>query len=577
MKNLVPLIVCTLLGSATFTQCTSEEDMKEILEELEKVDSTFVNDNDSITEDDDSITEDNDSIIGEEDSIVGDVDTIAIAKKPNPLYDLMVNDNSITLFCQALDTTGIGDLLGELGGIDTTYNASNYSNYYYTADFWREVAVVPPYKKKAFTLFVETDEILKNKYGITNLEELSALAKQIYDQTYPEDAGLFDDDVTNPKNPLYRFVAYHILTRDVQNLHRLTGLIVNKGIVNGPLGIKTGMMNPIEWYQTLLPFTMIKCEKLTVSRWKGSDCTLKNYYLNRRWDNQHQIRGAEVANTDVPSNAMNGRYFYADDLVAFTTDVRDKVQNMLIRMDFSTVFPELMTMDIRQNGDPTNDDNSGSSDETFKNGKNYWFPDEYLEGVSSLSFSNEGRFVYRRPHWNFWSYQGDEMMLYGDYDIEFTLPPVPFSGEWQVRLGYCALGTRGVAQIYVDNIPQIRDLDMRVYLDDDRIMGLSFSERSYIEMSNREKTEDQKALKRKGYYRGPYGGYHTDGHVVNEFVTNARTHRRVLCQIYIDDKKEHTLRIKNIGNNLGNNNEFNLDYLELVPQNVYNQEFESDL
>ena len=239
---------------------------------------------------------------------------------------------------------------------------------------------------------------------------------------------------------------------------------------------------------------------------------------------------------------------------------------MLIRMDFSTVFPELMSQGIRQNGDPTKDDNSSVADETFQNGKNYWFPDGYLDGLKV----KKGYVVYRRPHWNHWNYQGDEFNLFGDYDIEISLPPVPFSGEWQVRLGYCALVTRGIAQIYYDGIPQGAPLDMRIYLDDEQILGTAFGNyNSYFSMSIQERILDQKALKEKGYYRGPYGGYHTDGNVMNEFVTNPRTYRKVIYQGYMDHTKTHFLRIEQIGDKIGNNNEFGLDYIELVPKVVY--------
>ena len=400
-------------------------------------------------------------------------------------------------------------------------------------------------------------------------EDLAAKAKSIYDATYPQDAGKYDDDYENPKNPLNRFVRYCILNRDVKGWDYITTKEFHQGVVQGALGIKTDKMNPIDWYQTLLPGTMIKFEQLTMRQYVGNG-TLNQRYANRRYDANYQIEGACISPTiesDYIQDAPNGRYFYVDDIIAFSPDVRDKVQNMRIRMDFSTVFPELMTHDIRLNGDPTTDDNSASPDETFKNGRNYYFPAGYLDGVTS---KGNCFFVYRRPHWNFWSYQGDELNLFGDYDFEFRLPPVPYSGEWQVRLGFCALGTRGIAQIYYDNIPQGIPLDMRIFLDDERVMGTDFSEISYTSMTDEEKAEDQKALKNKGFYRGAYGGYHSDGNVINEFVTNPRTQRRVLCQTYIDNTQDHYLRIRCASKSkTGNNNEFMIDYLELVPKSVY--------
>ena len=496
------------------------------------------------------------------------------------VIDIMKKNPKISIFFSALKETGLSDTLQVLK--DENYNSKQYPRYYYTSDFWREVACVPEEKKYGFTLFITPDSVLKQKYGITTLEGLAAEAKRIYDETYPNDKDAYEEgDYKNPIHPLNRLVRYCILNRDVKGWDYITTKEFHQGIVQGALGIKTDKMNPIDWYHTLLPNTMIKFEQLTMRAYQGNG-TLNQRYANRRFDANYSFEGAHISPTiesEYIQDAPNGRYFYVDDIVAFTTDVRDKVQNMRIRMDFSTVFPELMTHDIRLNGDPTTDDNSGSPDETFKNGRNYYFPPGYLDGVTS---KGNCYFVYRRPHWNFACYQGDEMNLFGDYDFEFRLPPVPYSGEWQVRLGFCALDTRGIAQIYFDDIPQGIPLDMRVFLNDERVMGTDFNEVSYTAMTDEEKAEDQKALKNKGYYRGAFGGYHSDGNVFNEFVTDAATHRRVLCQTYIDNTKDHYLRIRCASKSkTGNNNEFMIDYLELVPKSVYgvvdDGEIEDDL
>jgi hypothetical protein len=105
---------------------------------------------------------------------------------------------------------------------------------------------------------------------------------------------MYDADVTNPKNPLYRFVAYHILTSDIHSLDRLTGRILNNWAINGELGVRTDLINPVEWYRTLLPNTMMKCERLTMKDLIGETCNQNNYYLNRRWDN--------IINYEVPKS-----------------------------------------------------------------------------------------------------------------------------------------------------------------------------------------------------------------------------------------------------------------------------------
>ncbi|MBQ8360504.1 MAG: fasciclin domain-containing protein [Bacteroidaceae bacterium] len=485
------------------------------------------------------------------------------------VVDILKENPRTTLFCQALTVTKVENELFAIK--DESYDNTSFDRYYYKSHTWKEVATVPDTKKYGFTIFVEPDDVLADKYGIRTLEKLAEEAKKIYDATYPEDAGKYDDDYTHPKNPLNRWVRYHILNRDVKGWDYITTLELHSGIVNGAIGIKTDLMNPIDWYQTLLPHTMIKFEQLTMREYAGNG-TLGERYANRRYDNNYQIEGAEISpviEDSLVQDAPNGRYFYINEMLAFTTDVRDKVQNMRIRMDFSTIFPEIMTNDIRLNGDPTVDDSNATPDETFKNGRNYYFPDGYLDGVKL----NGSRFVYRRPHWNFWSYCGDEMNLFGDYNFEFRLPPVPYSGEWQVRLGFCALDTRGVAQIYFDDVPQGIPLDMRIGLNDESILGSNFSEdegKAYTDFTDEQKAEDQKALKNKGIYRGAYGGYHTDGSGMGEFVNHPTTFRRVLCQTYIDNTKDHYIRIRCASKSkTGNNNEFMVDYLELVPKSVY--------
>ena len=57
---------------------------------------------------------------------------------------------------------------------------------------------------------------------------------------------------------------------------------------------------------------------------------------------------------------------------------------------------------------------------------------------------------------------------------------------------------------------------------------------------------------------------------MGESVNHPTTFRRVLCQTYIDNTKEHYIRIRCASKSkTGNNNEFMVDYLELVPKSVY--------
>ena len=512
-----------------------------------------------------------------ENGIIHPIDVL-LENSNSSISDVLKANDRIRIFYEGLIATGLRDTL--IKTKDESYDGSKYGTYSYTSDFWREIAVAPEEKKYGFTVFVEPDDLYEKKfkeYGISTsngmVRALYDLACKIYDPVFAGDADYKAaygfDKITDRNNPLNMFMAYHILTRDVIGWNKLTPIEVHSGIVDGAIGIKIDKMNPCDWYETLMPRTMMKLEQATVREYMGNS-ERGQRYINRRVDDKFSIDGSKIQPTveaDYLQDAPNGRYFYIDDIIAFSKDTQEKVLNDRIRMDFSTIFPEVMTMNMRLNGDPTKDDESSKADQTFKNGKNYWFPKGYLDNVT---MEGNGVLVYRRPHWNFWSYEGDEFNLFGDYDFTFRLPPVPYEGEYQIRLGFCALDTRGVAQIYFDGKPQGIPVDMRKRLSDETILGDQFGTKKWADMTDEEKAEDQKMLKNLGYYRGAYGGYHSSGSTINEFVDNPRTYRLVLCTVHINPKKDHYIRVRcTSSSKLGNNNEFMMDYLEIVPKSVY--------
>lgn len=512
-----------------------------------------------------------------ENGIIHPIDVL-LENSNSSISDVLKANDRIRIFYEGLVATGLRDTL--IKTKDESYDGSKYGTYSYTSDFWREIAVAPEEKKYGFTVFVEPDDLYEKKfkeYGISTsngmVRALYDLACKIYDPVFAGDADYKAaygfDKITDRNNPLNMFMAYHILTRDVIGWNKLTPIEVHSGIVDGAIGIKIDKMNPCDWYETLMPRTMMKLEQATVREYMGNS-ERGQRYINRRVDDKFSIDGSKIQPTveaDYLQDAPNGRYFYIDDIIAFSKDTQEKVLNDRIRMDFSTIFPEVMTMNMRLNGDPTKDDESSKADQTFKNGKNYWFPKGYLDNVT---MEGNGVLVYRRPHWNFWSYEGDEFNLFGDYDFTFRLPPVPYEGEYQIRLGFCALDTRGVAQIYFDGKPQGIPVDMRKRLSDETILGDKFGTKKWADMTDEEKAEDQKMLKNLGYYRGAYGGYHSSGSTINEFVDNPRTYRLVLCTVHINPKKDHYIRVRcTSSSKLGNNNEFMMDYLEIVPKSVY--------
>ena len=518
-----------------------------------------------------------------ENGIMHPIDAV-IVNDNSTIASLLKKDKNLTLYYQALVATGLEQMMDTMIE-DKTYNADDYSAHttYNTGAEGEEWAVAPDSRKYGFTAFMVPDNVLQSK-GISTLEDLYNKACSIYDSMYPEDVNKEGHDFSHLNdsiNPLYRFMAYHILDRNLQGYNTLT--------VREDLGVVTSLVNPVDWYSTLLPYTILKMEhvKQPDAEW-SADAISGDYYINRRTDDSHPsgsalaVPGVHVQNI-TDNDAINGIYFYVDDILAFDETVQNTVDNCRIRMDMSTIFPELVTNNIRMNGKYT--DYSRKLEKSASNdviGYNYFFPDNpktgknYLEGVK-LAGTNT-RFVYRRPRINFYSMHGDEMNGFGVFDITFNLPPFPFEGTWQIRLGFAPMTSapRGAIQFYFDGKVTGIPLNMDLLINSEEVYGATtFPTYSNIRSDEDERLKDFKILKNKGYYRGPYSVYHNSS--ANEltgekFADQPSTVRKVICTINIskeDLHKTHTLRFKNVSTVNAINKEAMLDYIEFVPSSVF--------
>lgn len=517
-----------------------------------------------------------------ENGIMQPVDMV-IEKSNSYITDLLRDNPKISTFYNALVATGV---INDVMLVDDPdWNPKAYAKYYYKSHTHNEVAWVPDTKKYGFTFFIEKDSVLQEKYGIApgDLHALYNKACELYDPVYPQDVsapGHAFENLTDSVNPLRRFVQYHILNKYCAGTSDLTPMEVNYGPANGAFGIDISMINPCDWHYTLLPHTMMKIEQLMVSKYVGAGVR-RQRYINRRFDSKFKIEGIRIDPTiemEPVHDAINGHYFYVDDVIAFTSEVQNKVQNDRIRMDFTTVFPEIIGNGIRGEGNWTDsghdDDNHPDDSATPKNGRNYYFPLGYLDGVT---FSNNCHFVLRRPHATYWSWQGDEMNIFGDYDFTFRLPPIPFSGDWQVRLGFCSIPTRGITQIYFDGVPQGIPLDMTKDLNTDYYIGDRYNT-NYDDLTDEEKAEEQKILKNLGAYRGPKSIFCFSSSSKTPFSNTTGTYRRIMCQTYMDATKDHFVRFRVASDGKqGNNNEFMLDYLELVPKSIYGVDSDGEM
>ncbi len=547
-------------------------------------------------------------------------------------------DENTTLFSAALKLTGLADSLQAYWYPEYVCPAER--KYYYKSHTWREVAWFNEYRYKQFTVFAETDAVFA-AHGINSLDDLKAYAKRIYDEAFPEDAGV--SDPTDRRHSLNRFMAYHVLCHAAGYWY----LTYYDGQMTDRF-VDTSLTDMNVWYRTLMPQGTLKCSYPRIPASRADE----GVYLNRRGlrDGKdkygYQIRGAKVvkdeATDDFEHSCFNGYYYYIDDVLAYDSETRNNVLGSdLWRMDFKTLSSDIMNNAEELRGNYLRDDDSVIPDDSDypKNGRNFIYRWNAMKDITGNPEAQSAGLIHRRAHCNFWSWQGDEVNLFGDFDFTIKLPPLP-AGEWEVRLGACALETRAPIKVYLngkltkDSIGMTRfysfpdisfgsiqnwseiidylfqhylkpeayetnktlltDLktgeqivvntpmkNLRTYISQDRFTckgyhptteeELNWQER-FINYRQQSITEYMASL---SMMRAPRECKHFNASGTQyDFHTNERLVRYVLGRLQTDGKSDNYLRIVSlIPQADGYNFETMLDYLELVPKAVYdNQE-----
>lgn len=435
------------------------------------------------------------------------------------LPDLMMENPDISLFCEAMQLTHFQDSLQLY--MDDAYVAPGENGVRYDRHGWD--TWYPQKRRFGYTGFIETNDVYE-KLGIHNIDDLIAYAKRIYDATFPNDAGLYDDDPTHPKNPLNRFVAYHFLDRKIY---------ASEGQMYTFMHYPEGSYDAFDFYETMCKGTILKVQCGRRSEWK--------LYLNRRWDTQYQVRGAVIDKT-ASFDGNNGVYYTIDHPLVYSTDVTMKVLNDRMRFDAATLLPELATNGIFRNNEE----------------KCYQLPDGY---VKNMIMYQEAVVWYSYPVWGFWCWYGDEIIAMGQYDFAIKLPPVP-EGTYEIRYGYVPMVQRGVTQVYVDNVPCGIPIDLTLNASSSSPKIGWFSEDG---LSAEEIVKNDKAMHNRGYMRAPdtqtMGTNESDMAPIHQNIL-----RRIVATQYLQNTEDHYIRFRAVDES---GEEFMLDYIELCPKSVY--------
>lgn len=490
------------------------------------------------------------------------------------LSDFLKNNPQCSLYNEALKATGVDVMLTEF--IDPTYSVGSDS-----IDWTNDALVMPTaseydnvaYPQKRyykFTMFVCPDSVLADVYGIKDLDDLRAKARELYDPMYPEDANITDEK--DRRNSLNRFISYHILDRYAP-YYQLTA--VNGQPSHGLQDLWNRRKWDIaDWYETMMPYSILKC-----SFPNGSQAGL---YINRRGvqsrSDERGIyeRGAKVTSPDqmgVVNTCLNGIYHYIDRVIAYDRQTQEVVLNERLRIDATTLSPDFMTSEARGHYTRATHNGSqyyGTHDNTKDhNNKNIClgFKAGY---VKNFTYDNLTHLHVRPRVPSFWSYQGDEVTILGIFDFTVKIPPVP-AGTYELRLFTCVdFSNRGIIQVYIDDVPQGIPFDMRpngqtlfgwkaddVLNDEDAISSFD------------------KSIHNLGWMKGPKSYYNSNSEAEcyqsSCFRDLSNTIRKVLGTFVSDGRTDHYVRFQQKLPSV--TNAMNFDFIEICPSSVYNNEY----
>ena len=443
------------------------------------------------------------------------------------LPDLIKQDTTSTIFASALALTGVELNMRKVEDYSYTIGRDSVEEglpevfFGAEGEKWTKVKFVERRYFK-YTAFVETDETFE-KAGILNINDLIAKAKAWYDNVFPEDAGKYDDDYTHPKNPLNRFVSYHILPF----LVNYDQLVISGQIKDYYCDLSKA--DAEDYYETMAQGCILR----------ASGPKDGKVYLNRKRMDVLITPGVRVLSpTESGLNLQdcaNGVYHYISAPLYFNPEAL----NNRMRIDATTLFPDFLNM--------------SKCRVQFNEKTMTMFKNNYLTNVKATSQSLIG--VRGNEIWTN-SWEGNMVAICGEFDVEIKLPPVPKTGMYELRLGYSVNPSRGIIQVYLNGVACGVPVNLQQGPE-------GWKEDTEDEEENR---ATDKSMHNRGFMKAPdsQGGDISNGGT--PFRAAGYIMRRVLYTGEIRQDQENWLRFRQL---LKGNYSLSLDYIELCPKNIY--------
>lgn len=466
--------------------------------------------------------------------------------------EVIRKDSTFTLFYSALELTGLVDSIQKTkdGKFDPSlYESFTMENVPEKSDYRQQA---PVSRKYGYTLLMESNNTLKAN-NINNLEDLKKAAAIVYDELFPEDKNITDP--TDRRNSLNRFIAYHIINKQLSFAQFINAYDVTNCMVT--------TLDKFEYIEPMLPNTLIEVKTEGSGSYATTGIPSRNTLFNYSTQRNNNITGSDIhciqiVKSNSDKQGLNGIYHEIDGMLFYDKVENEELSSKRLRFDVSSFFPELSNNNMR--GKAMSSVNGGSL-------KCTWFllPKGYVDRITCSEQTQVG---YLSPNTGYLDYQGDEFYLKvrkgsgSLYKFSIVTPPVP-KGTYEIRFGFRSNGNRGVAQLKFDGVPCGVPLNLMVNPGSDPMIGwvLPGSDKSDIYGY-----ANDKAIHNKGYMKGPasftYGNH--NGTLGRMDPTSVR---KILGIYQFNTASTHVLSVDGLSSG-----EFMFDFLEFTPTSAIETE-----
>lgn len=503
-----------------------------------------------------------------------------IAPSNATVYELLGDIEDMKIFSELIQKTGWSDSLTKY--IDEEYEEEYLNNLSSTPIPERPDGLgnilMPEHRKYGYTIFAERDAVFEeafNSAGITsgtNVEKLAAYLEKTYG-TNKSFAGLTYgttiEELQKPTNAINRFISYHLLPVKLPS----NQLVIHFNEYGYDLqahkqqGYANISVPVFEFYETLNAKGMRR-RLLKITESKNSDGIRLNRKMKMDPNSYEEILGdadniegikVDRSNLDgYETNALNGYIYPIESMLVYDDVTMNEVFNDRIRFDIAALMWEMINLGYRR-----------PMGLYPNNMESLYFPQEFK--MANIE-TQEGTIFNYLAAWNangYANFQGDEVNIIGNYDVTIKLPPVPTAGTYEVRYGYGAFPTRGMAQIYFGEkgngkVPQPAGIP--IDLTKDGVVG-GYGWQPNPDHDIELTTEINKNMRNKDHMLATrYTNYWGTGYTLDQ-RPNGVSMRRIIYRGNMDPDKEYYIRIKSVLDD--KNKQLFIDYMELVPRSVY--------